>query len=314
MAKRNNQARRLLLEGSDPGDLAVQHVDLSGLDEKVLRRVPPLVACHSLDLSGSGLSRLPDGWSASYQLNLSGCAALRELRAGLRLTSLNLSGCAALTSLPEDLETNFLELSECRGLRRWPASARVTMGTVAARNCVSLESVPPGMGPLASLDIQGCARLGQLPEGLVVRSFVDLAGTKLTGLPESLARTALRWRGVAISAQIAFFPETITSAQILAEPNMETRRVMIERVGFPRFLAEAGAKILHEDRDAGGQRQLLRVALPNDEDLVCVSVRCPSTGRHYLIRVPPRTQTCHEAVAWTAGFDSPEEYLPLQET
>jgi hypothetical protein len=33
-----------------------------------------------------------------------------------------------------------------------------------------------------------------------------------------------------------------------------------------------------------------------------------------MLRVPPTVRTCHEAVAWTAGFDDPEQYTPRVET
>jgi hypothetical protein len=103
-------------------------------------------------------------------------------------------------------------------------------------------------------------------------------------------------------------------AEILGERNAELRRVLLERFGFERFMEEAGAAVMDRDRDAGGERQLLRLKLEGDEDLVCVSVSCPSTGRRYLLRVPPAMRTCRQAVAWTAGFDNPELYRPLVET
>jgi hypothetical protein len=61
-------------------------------------------------------------------------------------------------------------------------------------------------------------------------------------------------------------------------------------------------------------RQLLRVLLPNDEPLICLSVIDPSTGRQYILRVPPNMETCHQAAAWIAGFDNPDDYHPLVET
>ena len=76
-------------------------------------------------------------------------------------------------------------------------------------------------------------------------------------------------------------------AQVLGEGNAEVRRVMLERIGFDRFMQQAGAEMLDGDRDPGGPRRLLSVKLPGDEDLVCLSVRCPSTGRQYALRVPP---------------------------
>lgn len=75
-----------------------------------------------------------------------------------------------------------------------------------------------------------------------------------------------------------------------------------------------GAKKLDVDTEAGGDRELLRVDLAGEEALVCVSVRCPSTGRQYLLRVPPTMTSCHAAVAWTAGFDVADDYQPMVET
>jgi hypothetical protein len=59
---------------------------------------------------------------------------------------------------------------------------------------------------------------------------------------------------------------------------------------------------------------LLQVEIPDDEPLVCLSVRDPSTGRQYLLRVPPTIGRCDEAAAWIAGFDNPDDYHPIAET
>lgn len=107
---------------------------------------------------------------------------------------------------------------------------------------------------------------------------------------------------------------SITAQQILAETNAEKRRVMLERMGYEKFLTDAKAEILDEDRDTGGPRKLLKVPMEGDEDLVCVSVVCPSTDRQYVLRVPPTVLTCHQAAAWVAGFDNPDDYKPLAET
>ncbi|MBI3929005.1 MAG: hypothetical protein HY319_25910 [Armatimonadetes bacterium] len=50
----------------------------------------------------------------------------------------------------------------------------------------------------------------------------------------------------------------------------------------------------------------------DDEPLA--GVRRPSTGRRYHLRVPPATERCSEAVAWTFGFSAPTEFRPLRET
>lgn len=45
------------------------------------------------------------------------------------------------------------------------------------------------------------------------------------------------------------------------------------------------------------------------EPVRAVRVQCPTTGREYLLRVPPTVATAHEAVAWTFGLTA-EEYRP----
>ena len=130
----------------------------------------------------------------------------------------------------------------------------------------------------------------------------------------SSARSSIRLRGVPVDERIAFRPESIAAREVLDEPNAERRRVLLERMGYDRFISQAGAQVLDRDTDRGGARQLLRVPLRDDEPLVCVAVRCPSTARQYVIRVPPALRTCRQAAAWIAGFDDPDDYRPLAET
>jgi hypothetical protein len=85
-------------------------------------------------------------------------------------------------------------------------------------------------------------------------------------------------------------------------------------VGYERFLEAVQPEVLDRDTDPGGPRSLLRVALQNDEPLVCLAVRCPSTARQYILRVPPAMESCHQAAAWIAGFDDPRLYAPVIET
>lgn len=89
---------------------------------------------------------------------------------------------------------------------------------------------------------------------------------------------------------------------------------MLERYGYEKFLKDVEAEIIDRDIDPGGERRLILVCLEDDEDLVCVSIKCPSTGRRYIVRVPPNMKTCRQAVAWMAGFDNPDKYKPIIET
>lgn len=223
-----------------------------------------------------------------------------------------------LTELPENIgNSRGLERLDVSGnrLRTLPDSLRElpNLRALNVANNPRLVALPTGLR-LDTLDISGCEQLAELPDDLQVRLWVELAGTRLRKLPDGVRGARLLWRGVAIDARIALRPEKIRAADVLHERNIERRRVMLERMGYDLFLHEAAAEVIHRDRDRGGDRALLRVTLPGDEPLVCLCVRDPSTGRQYLLRVPPHLGTCHQAAAWIAGFDNPDDYHPLVET
>ena len=113
-----------------------------------------------------------------------------------------------------------------------------------------------------------------------------------------------------IPAEVAHALPHLTVEQIQAEENAEVRRVMLEHFGYDRYLRDSGAAQVHRD-ECG---VLWRVDLPGDEPLVMVEVvnstpEPDGTSRTYFLRVPPRTPTAREAVAWTFGLDA-EEYSP----
>lgn len=308
-----SEARRLIDSGKAPAGLIVRGA-LAWTKPGAPLRLPENLSCFALDLTGQPLTGLPAGLSVRFKLCLRNCARLTALPAGLKAGSLDLSGCTALTALPENFEATFLDISGCLRLKGWPRSASLALGRLRARDCTGLTQLPDWLKHISQLDLTGCRQIEELPDGLVVTSWIDLAGTSIRVLPRSLRGTALRWRGVPIDERIAFRPEEIASEEVLAERNAELRRVLLERMGFERFLSQARAEVVDADRDPGGERRLLRVPLEGDEPLVCVSVRCPSTGRQYIIRVPPNMETCRQAVAWTAGFDDADQYRPQIET
>ena len=268
----------------------------------------------SLDLNGSDVEELPDGISVQFRLNLANCKRLTKLPEHLSVGSLNISGCTSLERLPDGLAASFLDMSGCGQIESWPKTGSLAAGRLTARDCVGMTELPSWLGRLSQLDLAGCAAVQRLPDWLEVSSWIDVAGTGITSLPHSLDGVGLRWRGVRIDERIAFRPTEISAAEVLGEKNAELRRVKMERMGYDRFLDDANSEILDTDTDPGGERKLLRVELDDDEPLICVSVVCPSTKRLYLIRVPPDTKTCGAAIAWTAGFDDPNDYAPLIET
>src|SRR5262249_3700986 len=154
---------------------------------------------------------------------------------GLKVGSLVLRGCTALRALPEGLDVYFLDLQGCTRLQGWPRRAHIRIGRLNASGCTRLTNLPPGLRKLAQLDVSNCPNLRELPSVLRGSSWLALGGSGITRLPSSLASVRLRWRGVPVDARIVFRPETITTAEILAERNAELRRVLLERFGFERF-------------------------------------------------------------------------------
>jgi hypothetical protein len=295
-----------------PAGIQARRLNLSGCT--ALRELPAGLRCYDLDLGHTAIRSLPADLHVEYRLSLEGCARLEELPAGLRVGSLILRECTALAALPEGLEVYFLDITGCTGLAGWPKRGALRFGRLRARGCVRLRALPPWLEQLAQLDISGCAQLTDLPASLQVSAWIDIADSGVGWLPAGARAARLLWRGVPIDERIAFRPETITAEEVLGEENAELRRVLLERMGYERFLAQARAKVRDTDRDTGGERRLLMVPLPGDEPLVCLAVLCPSTGRQYLLRVPPNMRTCHQAAAWIAGFDNPDLYRPLKET
>jgi hypothetical protein len=274
-----------------PPGLRVRRLTLDGCT--ALERLPAGLRCYELQMRQTAIAALPDDLRVEYRLDLTGSGALAALPRGLKVGVLVLRDCAQLTALPDGLAVYFLDVAGCARLAHWPPSAAVEIGCLNARGCRSLTALPDGLANLA---------------------WIDLADTGIAALPESLRGVPLRWRGVPVDERIVFRPESIAAGEVLDEANAERRRVLLERMGYDRFIAQAGAEVLDRDTDPGGARQLLRVSLRDDEPLVCVAVRCPSTARQYVIRVPPAVRTCRQAAAWIAGFDDPDDYRPLAET
>lgn len=270
----------------------------------------------------------PAALAVSGTLNLSGSAWLRFLPDWLRCEALIVDDCPHLTALPADLHAGRVSARRCpelrevtgrlsvreglnlsgSGVRTIHADLHATRLTLArCRDLINLA----GTISVSHLDVRGCAGLRDLPPSLHVTQTLDVADSGLTALPPHI-RAGLRWNDVPVEPKVAFTPELLTGHDVLRVRNVQRRRVLLDRIGVEKFLADVGGLILDRDEDAGGQRQLVRVPFDDDEDLVAVVVRCPSTGGTYALRVPPHLRTCRDAVAWTAGL-SASEYHPVQE-
>ena len=307
------EAKSLIRKGKAPDGLKVEgSLDLTELEGAF--QLPEGLSCDELNLSGTQISELPSKLDVKFGITLDGCEELVQLPKKLTTGTLSLQSCRSLTSLPEGLDVWFLNASGCSSLTRFPKKASLGCGEVHLSGCTGLRALPPYIDALSKLDISDCPGICELPENLQVNLWIDVGGSGLSSLPDSLRQTGLRWRSVPVDYRIAFHPETIKAEDALKERNAEKRRVLIERMSHERFMQEAGARELDSDTDPGGDRKLLHVPLENDEDMVCLSCFCPSTQRHYFLRVPPETKTCHQAAAWMAGFDDPSKYKPIIET
>ncbi len=100
--------------------------------------------------------------------------------------------------------------------------------------------------------------------------------------------------GIRVPRDVVEAAHTLTPAAIHAEPNVEVRRVMIERFGHRRYLHEAGAIMVHKD-DFG---TLWQVHRPDDSPLVMVQVVNSSpepdgSFHDFFLRVNPQLRPMH---------------------
>lgn len=124
------------------------------------------------------------------------------------------------------------------------------------------------------------------------------------------------WQGIRVPRRAIEAPETLRARDVHEARNLEVRRVLLERMGYDRYLREQQARLVAEDEFG----RLWRCAAgPGEfEPLVVVEVlnstpERDGSRRRYFLRVPPRTRTPHEAVAWSFGLTA-AQYRPQVET
>jgi hypothetical protein len=148
--------------------------------------------------------------------------------------------------------------------------------------------------------------------------------------------------GRRVLAWIIDHPERMTVKDIEETRNAEVRRVMIERYGWSRYMADCGAQVVDavpQDHAIPGLRgaRLLRKELPGEPEPIVYLEMVNSTPepdgscRHYLERIDPNVyggdagRCCHAAMAsrWhhrdengqlVRTFSDWRDYLPTQES
>lgn len=295
-----------------PRELHAAAVDVSDCEN--LRGLPERLTCEELILRRTNVECISSGLEVSHLLDAQDCRQLCRISGPLKVRWLNLSGCSALERVPDGVHARRIDLSRCTSLVEISSGAARRVQHFNVSHCSRLTQIPDSFERLETLNVAGCTQLETLPDGLHVRTWIDIAGSGLTGLPWSMRSVRVLWRGVLVSDRVAFNPETITADEIFSESNLTLRRILLDRLGIERFVAQTQPTIVDADFDAGGGRQLLRICFPSGEDLVCLQVQCPSTGQRYLLRVPSETRMCKQAAAWIAGFSSADHYQPVMET
>lgn len=99
----------------------------------------------------------------------------------------------------------------------------------------------------------------------------------------------------------------VSPKEIIGLPNAEIRRAVVELVGYHKIVDEA--KVLDESEVDG---RLMTIPLQEDEDIMLLHVKDPSTDREYFLRVPPKMKTAKQARAWTFGFEAKDFTLEVE--
>lgn len=98
-------------------------------------------------------------------------------------------------------------------------------------------------------------------------------------------------------------PEQITVQMVDEEADLEVKRIMIERMGYKKYLHESGAKLVDMDGGLGLEGSACRSLMEDKHGFKFLVGTDGSTARVYIMNVPREAKTCVEAHSMIAGFD-----------
>jgi hypothetical protein len=119
-----------------------------------------------------------------------------------------------------------------------------------------------------------------------------------------------RWRdgsalyaihGTRVPAYVVLHPETITIDKIQREPNVEVRRIMVDRYGMGRYLQDTHAEVVDADYEGCTVGAAPRVLISSDVGRFLVGTD-GGTQRTYYMQVPEDVTTCRAAHEALCGF------------
>lgn len=101
---------------------------------------------------------------------------------------------------------------------------------------------------------------------------------------------------------IVMRPHEQTLEEICNEPNIEVKRIRIERFGWDNFLQKMGAKVVDMSSNVIENTEEALVECQMGSETVRVLIgACPSTARLYFMEVPPETKNCFDAQAYLSS-------------
>jgi hypothetical protein len=114
--------------------------------------------------------------------------------------------------------------------------------------------------------------------------------------------------GVRVPEYVIECPQEISVEKIRAEDNSEVKRIMRERYGEGRYLADIGATVIDTDMSPTHTRRkrasaIMRALLQDDEGRRFLVGTDGSTRRAYHMEIPAEIATCRQAHEFLGGID-----------
>ncbi|MEK6542825.1 MAG: DUF6745 domain-containing protein, partial [Elusimicrobiota bacterium] len=126
------------------------------------------------------------------------------------------------------------------------------------------------------------------------------------------------WHNIKVPEPVIMRPETLTAADIAANENSEVARAIAERLGWPRYLAIAGAILIDTWTDPFSGCRYELYALKNHKDKVMprlLKMESPllqdGSKPSYIEPVSPKLKSCRAARQWQ--FRKPNSEWPSEE-
>lgn len=121
------------------------------------------------------------------------------------------------------------------------------------------------------------------------------------------------WKNIKIPERMGKVKSTEWEAKwLLDEKNVEIKRLLIQTIGYEEIIRKLGGEVIDtwNDEGRGGEYQLLKINQTIDvEPIVLCKMSCPSTGKPYMIRVPPDIDQAYDAITWIRHGYKPEQFV-----